>query len=62
MKPFLILAMLVPTAALAHPGDHGGLSVQAMIAHFAAEPDHVAVIFAVVAAGLALFYRSRARK
>ena len=62
MKRLLPITLFAPTAALAHPGDHTGFSLQTAIAHLAAEPDHVAIILAVVAAGLVLLYRSRARK
>jgi hypothetical protein len=62
MKLILSLAVLAPTAALAHPGDHGGFSVQGVLAHIARAPDHAAMIVAVVVAGLVLLYRTRARK
>ena len=40
----MFLALLAPTAALAHPGDHGDFSVGAFLAHMLSEPDHLAMI------------------
>jgi hydrogenase/urease accessory protein HupE len=40
MKRILIAALLIPAAALAHPGDHRADGVL----HFLSEPDHLALI------------------
>jgi hydrogenase/urease accessory protein HupE len=40
MKRILIAALLTPSAALAHPGDHRADGVL----HFLSEPDHLALI------------------
>lgn len=45
MKRLLALLALAPTAALAHPGDHHGVGPW----HLLTEPDHLAMIAAVVA-------------
>ncbi len=43
---------LVASPLAAHPGDHGGMDVNAFVAHFAQEPFHVGgLVLAVVAAG-----------
>ena len=62
MKRILTLAVLAPTAALAHPGDHGGFSLQAMITHLLSEPDHIVMALGAVAVVLVLIYRTRAHK
>ena len=46
MKRLLTLSLLTPTAALAHPGDHGTSS----ILHLLTEPDHLALLAVIVAA------------
>lgn len=40
MKRAIVLAVLLPTAALAHPGDHA----HAGLMHLLTEPDHLAMI------------------
>jgi hydrogenase/urease accessory protein HupE len=62
MKRIFPVALLTPTAALAHPGDHGGFSVQAILTHLLSEPDHLALAVAAVALPLVLVYRARKRK
>ena len=62
MKRILPLALVAPTAALAHPGDHGGFSVQVLLTHLFAEPDHIAMALAAVAVVGVLVYRARVRK
>lgn len=60
-RTLLLAAFLSPSAALAHPGDHGGLSLQTMLDHLAREPDHAALAVATVALAV-LLYRARTRK
>ena len=62
MKRILTLGLLTPTAALAHPWGHEGLSDTSLLQHLTSQPDHAAMIVAVVAACLWLIYRSKARK
>ncbi len=62
MKRIFSLALLAPTAALAHPGGHDGLTLTAVLNHLASQPDHAAMILAALAAGLFLLYRAGARK
>ena len=45
MKRLVTVLIVLPSAALAHPGDHHGVS----LAHLLTEPDHLAMITAVVA-------------
>lgn len=54
-----ILALLTPTAALAHPWGHEGLSGSTLLDHIATNPDHAALILA--AAGF-IAYRLWSRK
>jgi hypothetical protein len=62
MKYLLPLAILAPTAALAHAGDHFGFSPTAMLGHLLSQPDHVAMIAAGFAVAGLLVWRARARK
>jgi hypothetical protein len=63
MKPVLTLAaLLFPAAALAHPGGHGGFTLGRMMAHMTSEPDHVAVVLAVLVLGGALCWRAWSRR
>ena len=61
MKRFSLLALLTSTAALAHPWGHDGFSTATILPDLAAGANHAALIVAVVAAGLFLFYRTWAR-
>jgi hypothetical protein len=54
-----VLALLA-TPALAHPGDHSGLSLLGSLAHIALEPDHLIFAAATVAVGV-LAYRAGKR-
>ncbi len=51
-------ALLIPTAALAHPWGHDGFTVTTLLNHAATHPDHAALILA--AAGF-IAYRLWAR-
>lgn len=62
MKYTLPPALLASTAALAHPGDHFGLSVTAMFGHLLSPPDLIAMIVAGFAVAGLLLWRVRARK
>ena len=62
MKRLIPVFLFAPTAAFAHAGDHAGLSVRAVPAHFAAQPDHAALIVAalgVAALGVTAWLRQR---
>ena len=54
MKKILTLVLLVPSAALAHAGDHSSSFAQ-NIAHALTEPDHVAIALGVLALGYAAY-------
>lgn len=49
-----ILALLTPTAALAHAGDHSHGFVE-NITHALSEPDHLAIALGVLALGYGLY-------
>lgn len=56
MKRLVPVLMLLPSAALAHPGDHHATG----LLHLLAEPDHLAMIALVVAVlGYAIYRRVR---
>ncbi len=48
MKNFLLLALLTPTAALAHPWGHEGMTPASLLDHAATNPDHAALILAAL--------------
>jgi len=50
MKRLIAFAALVPSAALAHPGDHSHAGVTANLRHLLTEPDHLAMLAAAVLA------------
>lgn len=62
MTRILPLALLTPTAALAHPWGHDGFTIATLLDHFATQPDHAVMILAVVTAAAWLGYRLWARK
>ncbi len=56
MKRLVPVLMLLPSAALAHPGDHHATG----LLHLLTEPDHLAMIALVVAVlGYAIYRRVR---
>jgi hypothetical protein len=60
MKKYAIcLFLLLPSAALAHAGDHGDLDFAAALAHLF-EPDHI-VFAAVTVIAILLAYRAGRR-
>ena len=59
-RTFAVLAVL-PSAALAHPGDHGAAGVFANLRHVLTEPDHLALLAVVVAVVAALIWRRKGR-
>jgi hypothetical protein len=65
LRPALIAAaLLAPAAALAHPGDHAGMSLAQAARHVTASPDHLAmlvVLVAVAAGGVIRLSRRPAR-
>jgi hydrogenase/urease accessory protein HupE len=54
-----LAAMLPATPALAHPGEHGHMSLTELVAHYA-EPDHLAFLALTVLVGV-LAYRAGRR-
>lgn len=59
-RALTVLPALVAGPAFAHPGEHGGLDLMALAAHFF-EPDHL--IFATLAGIIGvLAYRAGVRK
>lgn len=48
-----VLTAFAASPAFAHAGDHGGLDVTALVAHFAQEPFHAGGLLAAI--GLAAF-------
>jgi len=59
MKHFLLAALLMPTAAMAHPGHHDGLTLSDALTHLATHPDHAALILAALGAALFLLRKVR---
>lgn len=59
---YLIPLLLTPTAALAHPWGHDGLTTADLVTHITTHPDHAALILAAVAAAGFALYRLGARK
>ncbi len=57
MKRLTALLVALPTLAMAHAGDHAGLS----LTHLLAEPDHLALIAALVAVVALVVYKLRSR-
>lgn len=53
-----LAALLLPTAAFAHPGDHA----HAGLTHLLTQPDHLTMIAAGAVAALLVAYRLWARK
>ena len=58
-----ILGCLIPTTALAHPGDHLGMGVAQVVHHIVTSPDHLAevVMAGLMVVGLLIRQRRRAR-
>jgi hydrogenase/urease accessory protein HupE len=54
MKKTLILALLAPSAAFAHAGDHSHGFVE-NITHALSQPDHLAIALGVLALGYGLY-------
>jgi hydrogenase/urease accessory protein HupE len=61
MKRLIAFAALVPSAALAHPGDHSHAGVAANLHHLLTEPDHLAMLAAAVLAVALLAYLRKGR-
>jgi hypothetical protein len=57
MKRLTTLSLLVPSAALAHPGDHSTTA----ILHFLTEPDHLVMLALGVAVVAYSVYKLRSR-
>lgn len=54
MKKTFGLALIAPTAAFAHAGDHSSSFAQNIV-HALTEPDHVAIALGVLALGYAAY-------
>ena len=57
IRRFLAAAALMPQAALAHPGDHGGASA----IHLLSQADHLATVAMIAALGVAAWRFLRGR-
>ncbi|OYX43859.1 MAG: hypothetical protein B7Z02_07850 [Rhodobacterales bacterium 32-67-9] len=54
-------ALLMPTLALAHAGDHGAPGIGSLITHALSEPDHALTLAVVVGVPCAIWAVSRRR-
>lgn len=59
MKHLLPPALLMPTAALAHPGHHDGFGLGDLVAHIVSHPDHAVLFVLAVGAAVVLLRRAR---
>ena len=57
MKRLTAVLVALPTLAMAHAGDHTGLG----LTHLLTEPDHMALIAALVAVVALVIYKLRSR-
>ena len=57
MKCLATLLCALPSAALAHPGDHSGLGMR----HVLTQPDHLAMIVGAVVVAALTLYKLRSR-
>lgn len=57
-KSFALI--LLPSAAMAHPGDHGHSTVMANLIHLLTQPDHLMMMGAAAVIVAALLYRKKA--
>jgi hypothetical protein len=57
MKRLTAVLVALPTLAMAHAGDHTGLG----LTHLLTEPDHLALIAALVAVVALVIYKLRSR-
>lgn len=59
MKRIIALAALLPSTALAHPGDHSAINATEGLGHLLSEPDHLTMIaLAALLVGLLIWLRS----
>ena len=58
MKRLTAVLVALPTLAMAHAGDHTGLG----LTHLLTEPDHLALIAALVAVVALVIYKLRSRQ
>ncbi|WP_347311254.1 hypothetical protein [Defluviimonas sp. SAOS-178_SWC] len=56
-----VAAMMMPTFALAHSGDHHAEGIGSLVAHAFSEPDHALLLALVVAAPIAVWIVARRR-
>ena len=56
MKRITSVLALLPSVALAHPGDHGPAGVVANLRHVLTEADHLALLAVMVAVAAALIW------
>ena len=61
---FIVLGLLAPTVAFAHPGDHTTMSMGQIAHHIATSPDHLAEVAmaGLMAIGLLIRHRRRAAR
>lgn len=60
MKHFLFAALLLPTAAMAHQGQHDTLALSDALSHLVTQADHIALILA--AFGVGYFFLRKVRR
>lgn len=61
MKRIIALLTLLPTAALAHPGDHSHSGFFTNLRHILTEPDHLAMLAAAAVAVAVVLYLRKGR-
>ena len=59
---FVLFFGVLPSAVLAHPGDHSGFDSGGLLEHFASQPDHVVIGLALVADGVVLSCHAMSRQ
>ncbi len=61
MKRITAMLTLLPSAALAHPGDHSHSAFFANLRHILTEPDHLAMLAAAAVAVAVVLYLRKDR-
>lgn len=61
MKRIAAVLAVLPSVALAHPGDHSSAGVFANLRHVLTEADHLALLVGVVAVVAVLIWRRKGR-
>jgi hydrogenase/urease accessory protein HupE len=61
MKRLITLLAVLPTTALAHPGDHSHIGFIGNLRHLLTEPDHLAMLAAAVGVAAVVIYLRKGR-